>query len=161
MELSEHDNYNEHVNNSNKYVEKMKHLDAGIKLILDEFKKIYVVAKMNPNNTEVQQQFQNIINSLAEILSKLFTISNNVQVDIDKINKKLFEFNMLITRERDKNKELKIKLGRIENTNNASYEMINNYKDMYNMNYLRNWSLLLSSILCIATIGIVFKNPRV
>ena len=161
MELSEEFNYNEDVIDSNKYSEKMNHLDAGINVILDEFKKFYVVAKMNPNNTEVQQQFQNIINSLAEVLSQLFKISNNVQVDIDKINKKLFELNVLITQERDKNKELKIKLGRIENTNNASSEMINNYKDMYNINYLRNWSLLLSSILCMAAIGIVYKNPRV
>ena len=153
--------FKEDVNNSEQYNEKLKQLDGSINLILDEFKKMFVVAKMNPNDTEVDEQFQNIINSLSAILSQLFTVSNNVQVDIDKINKKLFEFNDLINQEKTKNKELKIRLGRIENTNNASSEMISNYKDMYNMNYLRNWSLLLSSVLCITAIGVIYKNPRV
>ena len=49
----------------------------------------------------------------------------------------------------------------VENTGNASSEMISDYKDMYNMNYLRNWSLLLSSVLCMVTIGLIYKNPGV
>ena len=49
----------------------------------------------------------------------------------------------------------------VENTGNASSEMISNYKDMYNINYLRNWSLLLSSILCMITIGVIYKKPGV
>ena len=161
MELNEYDNYSGNINNSNQYVEKMKQLDTNINVILDEFKKNYVVAKMNPTNTEVQEQFQNIINSLTNVLSQLFKISNNVQVDIDNINKKLFELNVVITDERDKNREFKKKLGMLENTGTASFEMINNYKEIYNINYLRNWSLLLSSILCMTAIGIVYKNPRV
>jgi len=155
------DNYDEGLNKYNEYIEKMKHLDSGINILLDEFKKNYVIIKMNPNNEEYQQQFQNIINSLAEILSQLFKISNSVQVNIDDINKNLFELNVLITQEREKNRELKRKLGMVEHTGNASSEMIKNYKDIYNMNYLRNWSLLLSSILCMGAIGIIYKNPRV
>lgn len=155
------DKYNEELNLSNEYIDKMKQLEGGVHLLLDEFKKIFVVAKMNPNDTEVQQQFQNIVNSLAEVLSKLFTISNNVQLNIDDINKKLFELNVLISEEKDRNKELKIKLGIVENTGNASSEMISNYKDMYNMNYLRNWSLLLSSVLCMVTIGFIYKKTGV
>jgi hypothetical protein len=154
-------NFNENLNLSSEYIDKMKQLEGGVHLLLDEFKKIFVVAKMNPNDMEVQQQFQNIVNSLAEVLSKLFTISNNVQVNIDDINKKLFELNVLIKEEKDKNRELKIKLGIAENTGNASSEMISNYRDMYNMNYLRNWSLLLSSVLCMVTIGLIYKNPGV
>ena len=154
-------NFNENLNLSSEYIDKMKQLEGGVHLLLDEFKKIFVVAKMNPNDMEVQQQFQNIVNSLAEVLSKLFTISNNVQVNIDDINKKLFDLNVLIKEEKDKNRELKIKLGMAENTGNASSEMISNYRDMYNMNYLRNWSLLLSSVLCMVTIGLIYKNPGV
>jgi methyl-accepting chemotaxis protein len=155
------DNFNENLNLSSEYIEKIEQLKGGVNVLLDEFKKIYVITKMNPTNEEYQQQFQNIINSLAEILSKLFTISNSVQVNIDEINKKLLELNVLIREERDRNRQLKIKLGMVENTGNASSEMISNYKDIYNMNYLRNWSLLLSSILCMITIGIIYKKPGV
>jgi methyl-accepting chemotaxis protein len=154
-------NINENINLSNEYNEKIEQLKGGINVLLDEFKKIYIITKMNPSNQEYQQQFQNIVNSLAEIFSKLFTILNDVQVNIDDINKKLFELNILITKERDRNKELKRKLGMIENTGNASSEMINNYKDIYNMNYLRNWSLLLSSLLVMITISIIYKKSEV
>jgi len=115
---------------------------------------------MHPNNEEYQTQYQNVINSLAEILSKLFSVSNDVQVNIDNINKKLFEFDILIKKEREKNKELKSKLGIVENKSNAASEMISDYKDIYDKRYLRNWSLLLSSIACLVAIGIIYKNKE-
>jgi hypothetical protein len=143
---------------SKQYEEKLKNLNAGINILLDDFKKIYVIAKMNPTDQEYQQQFQSKLNSLDEILSQLFIISNDVDVNIDSINKKLLELNILITRERNRNEELKRKLRMVENTNNASSEMISDYKNMYNYNYLRNWSLIISSLLCIGTIGVVYKQ---
>lgn len=157
MELS---NDNE-VNQYNEYIEQLKKLDGGINIILEGFKRVYIVSKMNPTNEEYNQQFQNIANSLASILSQLFTISNSVQVNIDNINKNLVELNNLIKQERQTNRELKQKLGIIENNGNASTEMINDYTDIYNMNYLRNWSLLLSSIFCMISIGIIYKKPGV
>ena len=116
---------------------------------------------MNPNNEEYQTQYQNVINSLASILSKLFSVSNDVQVNIDNINKKLFEIDILIRREREKNKELKRKLGIVENKSNAASEMISDYRDIYDKRYLRNWSLFLSSIICFVTIGTIYKTQRV
>lgn len=116
---------------------------------------------MHPTNEEYQTQYENIINSLASILSKLFTVSNDVQVNIDNINKKLFEFDILIRKERVKNRELKKKLGIVENKSNAASEMISDYKDIYNKRYLRNWSLFLSSIICVVTISTIYKKQGV
>lgn len=113
---------------------------------------------MNPTNEEYQTQFQNIVNNLSSVLSKLFSISNDVQVNIDKINKKLFELDIFIRREREKNRELKKKLGIVENKSNAASEMINDYKDIYDKGYLRNWSLILSSLICILAIGNIYKK---
>jgi hypothetical protein len=143
---------------SNKYVEKINELDNGIHLLLDEFKKLYVIVKMNPTNQEYQQQYETTINNVTDILSKLFSISNDVQGNIGDINKKLFEFNILIKQEIKTNNEVKQQLGIIENTSNASYEMIQDYKNIYDKRYLRNWSLLLSSIICIVAIAKIYKN---
>lgn len=145
---------------SEQYREKLNQLDGGVHLLLNEFKKLYVITNMHPNNEEYQTQYQNVINSLAEILSKLFSVSNDVQVNTDNINKKLFEFDILIRKEREKNKELKRKLGIVENKSNAASEMISNYKDIYDERYLRNWSLLLSSIACLVAIGTIYKNKN-
>jgi uncharacterized coiled-coil DUF342 family protein len=158
---SENNNYEDIFEKSKQYKEKIHQLNSGVDLLLTEFKKLYVITNMHPTNEEYQTQYQNIINSLAEILSKLFSISNDVQINIDKLNKKLFEFDVLIRQERGKNKELKKKLGIVENKSNTASEMINNYKDIYDKRYLRNWSLLLSSVIGILTIVKLFKNPVV
>ena len=160
MEL-ESNNYGDNFTKTDKYKEKIDELDSGINLLLDEFKKLYVITKMHPTNEEYQIQYQNIIDNLATVLSKLFSVSNDVQINIDNLNKKLFEFDILIREERDKNKDLKKKLGIVENKSNAASEMISDYKDIYDKRYLRNWSLLLSSILCIVVIGTVFKKQGV
>lgn len=155
MEL-ENDDYKDNFTKTSHYKEKIDQLDGGINLLLDEFKKLYVITKMHPNNEEYQTQYQNIVNSLAEILSKVFSVSNDVQLNIDNLNKKLFEFDILIRQEREKNKELKRKLGIVENKSNAASEMISDYKDIYDKRYLRNWSLLLSSVICILAIRKIF-----
>jgi hypothetical protein len=161
LENNNNNNYLDNITKTIEYKEKLDQLDNGINLLLEEFKKLYIVTNMHPTNEEYQTLYQNSINNLASILSKLFSISNDVQVNIDNINKKLFELDFLIRQEKDKNKELKIKLGFVENKSAAAYEMINDYKDIYDKRYLRNWSLLLSSIICIVTIGIIYKKPVV
>ena len=160
MEL-ENDNYGDNLVKTVQFKEKIHQLNGAVHLLLGEFKKLYVITKMNPNNEEYQTQYQNVINSLASILSKLFSVSNDVQVNIDNINKKLFEFDILIKREIEKNKELKKKLGIVENKGNAASEMISDFRDIYDKRYLRNWSLLLSSIVCFVAIGTIYKKQGV
>lgn len=157
----ENNNYYNIFTKTEKYKENISQLDSGLHLLLSEFKKLYVITKMNPNNQEYQNLYQNIINSLAEILSKLFSVSNDVQVNIENLNKKLFEFDILIKKEKEKNIQLKRKLGIIEHENNAASEMISNYKDIYNQRYLRNWSLILCSIIGIVSISTIYKKQGV
>ena len=157
MEINNNE-YNVNSNIIKQYEEKLVNLNAGTNILLDEFKKLYIITKMNPSDQEYQQKYQNTLNSLEEVLSNLFIISNDIQVDRDKINKELFELDGLIRIERDSNIVLKEKLKKIGNTNSASSEMISDYKNMYNYNYLRNWSLIVSSLLCLGTIGIIFKQ---
>jgi hypothetical protein len=82
-------------------------------------------------------------------------------VNINELNKKLHELDVLIKIERKKNKELKKKLGIVEIENNSSSEMIDNYKTIYDTKYLQNWALLLSIIVCIITIGVTYKKQDV
>lgn len=152
---------NNNINNikmPEEYDNKIEQIENGTNLLLDEFEKLYLIANTHPNNEEYQTNYQNVIDNLSSMLSKSFTISNDVEVNINKINKQLFNINSLIKQERVKNKELKKKLGIVENKSNAAFEMINDYKDIYDKRYLRNWSLLISSIVCIATITVIYKK---
>jgi hypothetical protein len=152
---------NENYIKPEQFNEKLNTLNGSVNLLLDEFKKNYVISNMNPSNQEYQQQYSNIVAGLNELQSKLFTISNDVQVNIDKINKDMIALDIQISNEREKNKELKKKLGIIDNKNNAASEMINDYTKIYDERYLRNWALGLSTVICIMTIGSIFKKQGV
>jgi hypothetical protein len=143
------------------FKDKINDLTSGIDILLDEFKKLYVIVNMHPNNQEYQQQYQNIVNNLGSVMSKMFSVSNDIQINVNNINKKLLEYDVLIREEKKINKDLKINLGIVENKNNASYEMITDYKDIYEKRYLRNWSLILGSILGLIAISRVYKKPLV
>jgi hypothetical protein len=39
--------------------------------------------------------------------------------------------------------------------------MINDYREIYDIKYLRNWGLFLSTIICIYTISVVYKKQVV
>lgn len=141
--------------------DKLNQLDGSVDLLLDEFKKIYVLSKMHPANEEFQQQYANMIGGLNQIQSKLFSTSNDVQVNIDKLNKAMIALDIQIKRERERNKELKRKLGIVESKTNAATEMINNYTEIYDQRYLRNWALGISTLICLITIGSIFKKQGV
>jgi hypothetical protein len=129
--------------------------------ILADFQKAYVLYNKDPNNQEYQQPFQNIKTNLNSLNSNLFTLSNNVQSNIDKINSKLLEIDILIKKERERNKTLKRKLGIIEHKNNAASELILDYKEIYQSKYLSNWALFFSLIFVIATITKIYGKPKV
>ena len=157
----ENENMTENFIKPEQFNEKLDILNSSVDLLLDEFKKIYVISKMHPANQEYQQQYANMVSGLNQIQSKLFSVSNDVQVNIDKINKKMVALDIQIRREREKNIDLKNKLGIIENKSNASSELINDYTQIYDQRYLRNWALVLSTVICVMTIGSVFKKQGV
>jgi hypothetical protein len=140
------------------FIQQLKTLNEQLPSILDDFKKYYVFHNKNPDYGEYQQMFENIKSNLNTTNSNLFMLSNNVQKNTDEINKKLFGLDILIKRERDKNREIKKKLKHIKQENNTTSEMIDNYKEMYQQGYLKNWGLVLSIVLCGISISAVYKK---
>lgn len=141
-----------------KFTQKLETLKSQLPSILDDFKKYYVFYNKNSEYLEYEQMFQNIKGHLNTVNSDLFSLSNNVQINTDEINKKLFSLNTLIKQEKKRNRELKTKLGIVEHKNNASTELITDYKEIYGYDYLRNWGLFLSILVAVFTITQVFKK---
>jgi len=155
------DNINPNFYSPEQYERDLINSNIGTNLILDDFKKMYVQVKMYPESQEFQQQFSNVISNLEQKLADKFALSNDIQVSTDDISQKLLLLDVLISREREKNTNLKRQLGMIEHKTNAASEMISNYKEIYDMRYLRNWALVLSSVACIYAISVVYKKQGV
>jgi hypothetical protein len=151
----------EEINNfesSTIFTQKLETLKSQLPAILADFEKYYVFFNKNPEYPEYEQMFQNIKSNLNDINSQLFVLSNDLQINTDKINEKLFALDVLIREEKTKNRELKLKLGIVEHKNSAASELIYDYKEMYESDYLRNWALFLSIIVVGIAISKTFKS---
>ncbi len=142
------------------YTSKIEELNDSKNLILDEFRKVYIISHTNPNSQEYQQQFANASSQLDQVQSNLFSIGNEVQSNTDTMNNSLLDLNVQIDNERKRNAKLHEKLGKVEQQYTSASGMISEYKEYYNINFLRNWALLLSIVLCIYAITIIRVPAR-
>ena len=150
---------NENIDLSNyttpeQFREKLQSLQQQLPAILEDFKKYYVFYNKNPEYDEYRQMFENMKTNLNKINSDLFVLSNDVSSNTDELNKQLIILNALIVREKQRNRELKRKLGIVEHKSNAADEMITNFREIYESEYLRNWGLFG----CIIVGGLLIKN---
>jgi hypothetical protein len=134
--------------------ESLQTLQQQLPAILEDFKKYYVFYNKNPEYDDYRQMYENIKANFNKINSDLFVLSNEVSSNTDDLNTRLFELDALIEQEKQKNIELKQKLGIVENKTAAADEMITNFREIYESKYLRNWGLFG----CIIVGGLIIKN---
>ena len=154
--LEDETNYN--FKSAEQFTNELKILQQQLPPILDDFEKYYVFYNMNPSNSEYQQMFENIKKNLDTINSKMFMLSNSIEKETDNINKKLLSLDILIQKEKKENIELKLKLGIIKEKEDSADIMISDYKQRYDIGYLKNWAVFLSIIAAGFAISKVSSN---
>ena len=148
------------INKTPQYTNRLETLKSQTPAILSDYKTYYVLYNGNTANTEYKRLFDNINGNLVTLESRFATLSNDVQKDINEINKQLVSLNTLIENEKTTYKNINLKLGIAEHKNNASTELISDYKQMYEYGYLRNWGLFFSIVFACYAISKVSKtNP--
>lgn len=140
------------------FTQRIETLKEQLPSILDDFNKYFVLYSTDPSYPEFGTMFNNIKQNLNSLSASLFMVSNDVDANTDEINTTFKKLDGLITKERIKNRELKRKLGIIEEQNNNSKELIDNYNEMYDADYLRNWGLFLSTIVVGVSISKMFTR---
>jgi hypothetical protein len=143
------------------FLSTMQTLQNQLPSILDDFSQYYVFYYKNPNDTEYQQMFSNIKSNLNNIHSQLFSLSNNVDSNTNTISKELLSFNKEIQLLKTQNDKLKKKIGIANQKNGSANEMIYNYKQLYDIGYVRNWGILLSILLSFTILSVLFKKNKV
>jgi methyl-accepting chemotaxis protein len=157
----EYSNENQLMNQFEKpemFAQRIETLKEQLPSILDDFNKYFVLYSTDPSYPEFGTMFNNIKQNLNSLSASLFMVSNDVDANTDEINKTFKKLDVLITKERRQNRELRRKLGIIEEQNNSSKELIDNYNEMYDADYLRNWGLFLSTIVVGVSISKMFTR---
>lgn len=140
------------------FTQQLETLKGQFISVLEDFKQDFINYNINPQNSEYQQTFFNDKNNLTSIDSSVLQLSQSVETTTNQMNEKLILLNKLIKQIKEENKQLKIRLGIVENKNNAADEMIDNYKQMYETGYLRNVALGLSIVVSCLVISKVYTG---
>ena len=130
-----------------KIIQRIQIVQQQLPNILEDFQKYFILYNKDSSYPEYQTMFENTKQLLNGINSTVFMISNEVESNIDKINDEFIKANISIVKEKKINKELKKRLGIIEQNGNSSDEMLEDFSDIYEMGYLRNWGLMLSIVI--------------
>jgi len=152
------DNIITEARNPTEFRNKLNVLTEQLPAVLNDFVKYYVFYNKNPEYEEYRTFYFNIKNNLTKIGSDAFGLSNEVQHSTDILNQKMNCLNIAIDKEKKINRKLKIGLGIVENKNNASTELISDYEEIYQLNYLRNFGLFLSIIVVFFVVKNMFSN---
>ena len=144
----------------NVFLSQLNTIQSQLGPILDDFNKYFVFYNMNPQISENQQMYENIKNNIQDLYTSLLTISTDVDKNVNQINNDYQELNKLIEILKERNAGLKQKLGIVEDTYDGSDTMISNYKDMYNLQYLKNFSLGLGLVFSLVLITKIFKGQN-
>jgi hypothetical protein len=144
--------------NPNEFRNKIHVLTEQLPAVLDDFVKYYIFYNKNPEYEEYRRMYANVKNNLTQIGSEAFGLSNDVQYNTDNLNQKMDCLNIAINREKELNRKLKKRLGIIEDKSNASSELITDYDQIYQLNYLRNFGLFVSIIVVFVVIKNMFSN---
>jgi uncharacterized protein YoxC len=141
-----------------KYAGTLDTLTNQLPGILEDFKRSYFFHNKNSQNEEYHQTYENVKGQLNTFNSEVFALSNDINVNTDKLNEQLHKLNHLIEEEREKNRKLKKKLKKVDNTGSAANQLIDDYKKIYEINYTKNWALFCSTIIAGFTIYKVYTN---
>ena len=140
------------------FLSQINTLKEKLPSILEDFIKYYIFYNKNPEYNEYQQMFETIKGNLQNINSELFMTSNNIDKNTETINDRLQKINTLIAKEKIKNKQLKRRLGIVEKKYNGSDELISDYKEIYNLDYLNNFALFYGVIALGIIMAVKFRG---
>lgn len=138
---------------------KLSEIETKLPSLLDEFKTNYVLYHSETENDEFFQAYMNIKNNIETLNKELVDLENNIGNNTIELNKRMEKLNIMIQEERRKNRELKVKLGMTENKYNSSEEMINDYVEMYNTDYLKNFTMMAGILGLSVFLYKIFKKP--
>lgn len=133
-------------------------LQDKIQSLTSEFERVYVLSKMHPENQEYQHQYANLSQGMARLKKEFHSMESDLQDNIDQVNASLKKLDKEIRQQKQNNKVLKRTMGMVEEETNASATMIDDYTTIYKERYLRNWGLILSSLLAIVAIRQSWKS---
>lgn len=123
------------------YEKSLKELNKRYFSLLDSIAVLFPKKKLYPEFPAYSKPFNKEMNDLNTIQADFFLFNNDLESDIDHLDKEIRLVNDKIATIEKENKQLKAKLDSFRNSNDASYGMLEDTKLLYNQQLTGNWLL--------------------
>jgi hypothetical protein len=134
------------IGEANEFNEKINTIKSQFFSALDDFKKYYVFFNKNPEVNEFQNYYVNSKGQLQNMSRDLFLITNNIDKNIDTLDQQMAAISAQLDDEKKLNKEMMALVSNLENTQNGSEVLIDDSKERYNQQWIRNIEMFLCII---------------
>jgi len=131
------------IGQSKQFNEKINTIKSQFFSALDDFKKYYVYYNKNPEVNEFQNYYVNSKGQIQNMSRDLFLITNDIDKNIEILNKNMLAISLQLDNEKKLNKEISDLISNLENTQNGSEMLIDDSKSKYNSQYLINCELII------------------
>ena len=125
---------------------------------LDDFKKYYVYFNKNPEVNEFQNYYANSKGQLQTMNRNMFLMTNNIEKNIEILNKKVLLLSIKLNNEKKLNKNMTDLINNLENTQNGSEILIDDSKTKYNIQYYKNIEIFIGILIIGGLMSKIFKN---
>jgi hypothetical protein len=146
------------VGQAKQFDEKINNLKTQFFSALDDFKKYYVYYNKNPEVSEFQNYYVNSKGQLQTMSSDMFLITNDIDTNIEILDKSMASIAVTLENEKKLNGELMKLLSNLENTQNGSEILIDDSKDSYNIQYYYNWEIFIGVVILSSMLVKLFKS---
>ena len=143
-----------------KFFAKLMVMKERFSAILEEFKKYYVFASKNPDVEEYQQHYLNSKSNLQQINKEVFTMSNDIEKNIEQLNVIVMKLNAKLSSEKELDGELINLANKIYNTRNGAEIMLDDSKELYNKQYYYNLEIFIGILLLLGLLSKVALPPK-
>jgi hypothetical protein len=134
------------IGQAKQFDEKINTIKSQFFSSLDDFKKYYVYYNKNPEVNEFQNYYVNSKGQLQTMSRDLFLTTNNIDKNIDILDKQMSSMSAQLDDEKKLNKEMMKLISDLENTQNGSEVLIDDSKERYNQQWTRNVEMFLCII---------------
>ena len=146
------------IGQAQQFDEKINSIKTQFFSALDDFKKYYVYYNKNPEVNEFQNYYVNSKGQLQNMSRDLFLTTNNIDKNIDTLDKQMSAISAQLDDEKKLNKEMMELIANLENTQNGSEVLIDDSKRIYNIQYYKNVEIFIGIIIIIGLLSTLFKK---
>ena len=151
--------FNNEYTSSDIFYKQLTDLKEKLPLIFESFEKSFVLHRKNPEDNEYKQIFVNDKNNLEQVVNDQFVLENNVTTNIHKINSDLAKMYAEIEILKKRNVILLRKQNHVSQQATAADKRYDNFQDLYEMVYLKNWAIFCSILVLVIVMYNIFPFP--